>query len=67
MARNGKFVVVWSSVGSSGPDSSFLSVVGQRYAADGSPRGGELQVNTYTTGAQRSASGQSRGDDPTDR
>jgi hypothetical protein len=46
---DGNFVVVWTSVGSSGTDQSGASVQGQRYAADGSPLGGEFQVNTYTT------------------
>ncbi len=48
----GDFVVVWTGSGSSGSDSSDYSVQGQRYASDGSPRGGEFQVNTYTTGDQ---------------
>ncbi|MDH3525833.1 MAG: hypothetical protein OES32_19855, partial [Acidobacteriota bacterium] len=48
----GGFVVVWTSVGSSGSDTSLSSVQGQRYAADGSPVGGEFQVNTYTSLAQ---------------
>ncbi len=49
---DGDFVVVWESGGSSGTDSSGLSVQGQRYAADGSAIGGEFQVNTYTTSSQ---------------
>ncbi len=49
---NDDFVVVWESAGSSGTDSSGGSVQGQRYAADGSPVGGEIQVNTYTTSNQ---------------
>ncbi|MFI5216931.1 MAG: hypothetical protein ACHQ3O_10345, partial [Candidatus Limnocylindria bacterium] len=46
----GDFVVVWTSVGSYGTDAYFsFSVQGQRFAQDGAPRGGEFQVNTYTT------------------
>jgi hypothetical protein len=48
----GNFAVVWQSEGSSGSDTSGLSVLGQRYAANGSPVGGEFQVNSYTTGHQ---------------
>ncbi len=56
MNAAGDFVVVWASDGSSGTDSSSVSVQGQRYAPTGSAIGGEFQVNSYTTGAQRSAS-----------
>ncbi len=49
---SGRFVVVWASQASAGGDSSFYSIQGQRYAADGSSLGGEFQVNTYTTGFQ---------------
>ncbi|MDA8019793.1 MAG: hypothetical protein MPN21_20320 [Thermoanaerobaculia bacterium] len=50
---DGDFVVVWGSSASAGTDSDGASVQAQRYASDGSPQGGELQVNTYTTGSQR--------------
>jgi hypothetical protein len=53
---DGDFVVVWQSYGSHGTDSSGFSVHGQRYAADGSTRGAEFQVNSYTTGDQESPS-----------
>jgi hypothetical protein len=49
----GDFVVVWDSIGSSGTDTSFRSVHGQRFTTDGTPVGGEFQVNTYTTENQR--------------
>jgi hypothetical protein len=49
---DGDFVVVWSSYGSSGTDSSSWSVQGQRYASDGSLQGAQFQVNTYTTSPQ---------------
>jgi hypothetical protein len=49
---DGDFVVVWESNGSSGTDTSGTSIQGQRYASDGSLRGSEFQVNTYTTLAQ---------------
>lgn len=51
----GAFVVVWQSYGSTGSDGSGASVQGQRYAAGGSPIGGEFQVNTFTTAHQRYA------------
>ncbi len=49
---DGDFVVVWSSDGSSGSDTSSHSVLGQRYASDGPAAGVEFQVNTYTTSYQ---------------
>jgi hypothetical protein len=48
----GNFVVVWESVGSSGGDTSLLSVQGQRFDVNASPIGVQFQVNTYTTNAQ---------------
>src|SRR5262249_31628021 len=48
----GDFVVVWQSSVSVGSDTSSYSVQGQRYAASGSPVGGQFQVNTYTTSNQ---------------
>ncbi len=56
MAAGGDFVVVWDSLGSDGSDASLESILGQRYAADGTPAGGELQINTYTSGRQRNPS-----------
>jgi hypothetical protein len=47
----GNFVVVWTS---NLQDGSSFGVFGQRYAADGSPRGSEFQVNTYATNSQGS-------------
>jgi hypothetical protein len=49
----GGFVVVWLSQGSAGADTSQSSVHAQRFDAAGSPIGGEFEVNTYTTGTQR--------------
>ena len=49
---NGSFVVVWTSDGSAGSDAEDESIQGQRYDVNGSPLGGEFQVNTYTTMAQ---------------
>jgi hypothetical protein len=46
---DGDFVVTWSSYGSSGTDTSYSSVQGQRYASNGSAQGAQFQVNTYTT------------------
>ena len=48
VAPNGDFVVVWASIGSSGTDSSGASVQGRLFHSDGSPRGGEFQVNLLT-------------------
>jgi S-layer family protein len=46
----GDFVVVWTAVGQEGNLSA--AVMGRRFAADGSARGSEFRVNTYTTGHQ---------------
>lgn len=46
---NGDFVVVWRS---RDQDGDWMGVFGQRYYADGSPRGSEFQVNTTTTSLQ---------------
>ena len=54
MAPNGDFIVAWMSNGSGGSDSDSPSIQGQRFGSDGSPTGGELQVNTYTTSGQHS-------------
>jgi hypothetical protein len=60
----GSFVVAWESLGSSGTDTSGYSIQAQRYDAAGAPLGGQFQVNTYTTNAQRlpapAADGQGR-------
>lgn len=48
----GDFVVVWQSYFSPGSDTSFESVLGQRFDPDGLPVGPEFQVNSYTTGRQ---------------
>jgi len=52
----GDFVVVWQSDGSAGSDTSYLSVQGQRYSANGAPSGGQFQVNTFTASTQYAAS-----------
>merc|ERR1711998_163930 len=46
---NGKFIVVWQSVGQDGSDSG---VYGQRYNADGTKLNSEFRVNTHTTDDQ---------------
>jgi hypothetical protein len=46
------FVVVWTSMGSFGSDADNSSVQGRRFGADGSPIGGQFQVNSWTTGQQ---------------
>jgi hypothetical protein len=45
----GNFVVTWSSAGQ---DGSAFGVYGQRYAADGTRRGGEFRVNQTVTNSQ---------------
>src|SRR5262249_18836526 len=52
----GDFVVVWFSTGSAGGDTSLQSIQGQRYDATGATLGAQFQVNSYTTGNQRSPS-----------
>lgn len=52
MDSNGDFQVVWTSYGSYGTDTN-ASIQVQRYAADGTPLGGEFQVNTYIFGGQK--------------
>jgi len=51
-APDGRFVVVWESRGSTGTDTELMSIQAQRFASDGTPLGGQFQVNTYTTGQQ---------------
>jgi len=53
---DGGFVVVWESNGSAGSDADGYSIQGQRYTSDGSPLGGQFQVNGYTTQNQNDAS-----------
>ncbi len=55
MASSGEFVVAWSRLLATYPD-VFGAVQAQRLAADGSPIGGEFQVNTDIMGTQRSPS-----------
>jgi hypothetical protein len=50
MDDTGRFTIVWSSNGQDGSDSGIFA---RRFASDGNPIGGEFQVNTHTTGAQR--------------
>lgn len=53
MDADGGFVVVWTSIDQEGPASG-AGVFLRRFASDGKPLGGDLQVNTYTTGNQSS-------------
>ena len=50
--RNGNFVVVWGSLDQDGNE---YGVFAQRFAANGTPRGAEFQVNTFTMGGQGSS------------
>lgn len=52
MDSQGNFVVIWSSNGSGGTDTSSESIQGQRFDSDGNLVGGQFQVNTYTTDKQ---------------
>jgi hypothetical protein len=49
MDAQGNFVVAWESIGE---DGSFGGIYAQRYGADGTPRGTEFKVNTYTPSNQ---------------
>jgi len=49
VAANGDFVVAWESLFQ---DGFGTGVFAQRYASDGTERGTEFQVNTYTTAGQ---------------
>ena len=49
-ASDGSFVIVWTSAGSYGSDSSYTSVQARRYDAGGMPIGDQFQVNSFTTG-----------------
>jgi hypothetical protein len=51
MHEDGDFVVAWVSRGQDRPNSD--GVFAQRFDAAGVKQGGEFQVNTHTTGAQR--------------
>jgi hypothetical protein len=53
MDMDGDFVVVWESDGSGGSDDSSISIQGQRFASNGTPAGGQFQVNSYVAGPQR--------------
>lgn len=59
---DGDFVVVWDSVGSNGTDRSATSIQARWFPADGAAPGGQLQVNSYTTGAQEQGSAGVAGD-----
>ena len=48
MEPDGDFVIVWASE----QDGDSSGVFGRRFAPSGAPRGGEFQINGYTTGAQ---------------
>jgi hypothetical protein len=52
MTDIGDIVVVWSSDGSSGSDTSRTSILGQRFSAEGGFLGTEFEVNTYTSSYQ---------------
>ena len=51
MDADGDFVVVWSGLVTGGTGG--FEIVGQRYAANGTPQGTEFVINTFTTGVQR--------------
>jgi uncharacterized protein with GYD domain len=51
----GDFVVVWTSNGSPGTDSSSFSIQGRRFSSSGASVGGQFQVNVYTTDSQASS------------
>ena len=51
MTADGRFVVAWESANQDNADGQ-LGVYAQRFAADGSTRGGEFRVNTVSVGDQ---------------
>jgi hypothetical protein len=55
MDVEGNFVVVWQSYGSYGTDDDYRSIQGQLFDSSGASVGGEFQINTFTTGDQRTA------------
>ncbi len=46
--EQGDFVVVWYSTGGYGTDTSSSSIQARRFETDGTPKGIDFQVNTYT-------------------
>lgn len=48
VAPNGNFLVVWESDGALSGDTDENSIQGQLFLANGSPMGGEFQINTFT-------------------
>jgi hypothetical protein len=53
--KDGTFVVVWHSDSSAGDDDSLTSIQGQLFDGDGTPIGGEFQVNNEILGNQYQA------------
>jgi len=47
MTRDGQFVIAWQ-----GPDADGMGIFARQYAADGSASGGQIAVNSFTTGRQ---------------
>ena len=47
ITRDGQFVIGWE-----GPDTDGMGIFAQRYASNGTAAGGEIAVNTFTTGDQ---------------
>ncbi len=50
-APSGDFLIAWQSFGSIGNDQD-SSVQARLFSSDGTPRGDQVQVNTYTSGSQ---------------
>lgn len=50
MNADGEFVIAWESATQEG--TGFSGIYAQHFRADGSRKGGEFHVNTYTTGTQ---------------
>lgn len=51
MDRDGDFVITWESLGQ---DGDLGGIYARRYSHTGTPQGGEIPVNSYTTGYQSS-------------
>jgi hypothetical protein len=55
MDGDGDFVVVWHSYGQDEANVASTGVFAQRFSSSGTPLAAEFQVNTYSTGHQRTA------------
>jgi serralysin len=50
--KGGSFLAVWEDDSNTGADTSSWAIRGQLFNADGTKRGGEFLINTFTSGSQ---------------